>query len=573
MAPTIEPVSFEEAVRLLGSNKAALALDLETYDFNRPGGSLDPKTGEIRLLSMCSGGKPPVVIDHLATPIPPEPLTDFLRGRELIFHNAPFDLAWLKQKFGFPYPAAIWDTLTAARLLSNGTGLSNELGATLERSLGIRIDKALGTSDFGGLFLTEAQLEYALHDVAYLHALREWQRTELAGTGMTEVFNLETKLLPVVEHLETAGWYILPEPLQEEIRTCTPLRDRVAARLEPMLGPINFNSDDEVITAFSTRYNIELSKTNETVLTTLGHPAGLLLLEFRSLSNRIARASLVLASTQSDGRVYTCYNPLGARSGRFTSSGPNLQQINREGLCRAGFGAPPGRVLIVLDYAQIELMVAAYLSQDPVMLAAIKAGTDLHKQTAALILAIALVSVTKAHRQTAKAVNFGLLFGQGAAGLVNYARVNYGVTLSLDEAERFRKRFFSHYTGLKAWHAQAWLRAPFVTEGRTILGRRRLPAPDATDWDRFQLLVNHSVQGSSADGKKRALVRLFAELPPEVKIIGTVHDEAVLEANTTNAHQVAAWATNVMVREMTNLLPGIPVKVEHTICERWSQKQ
>jgi DNA polymerase-1 len=573
MAPPIEPLSFEQAAARLGSDTAPLALDIETYDINQPGGSLDPHSGEIRLLALCVQGKPPVVIDHLATPIPRSLLAEFLRGRELIFHNAPFDLGWLKAKFGITHPQAVWDTLTAARLLSNGTGQSNELGATLERSIGIRIDKGLSTSDFGGLFLTESQLEYALNDVAHLHALRQWQRTELASTGMTEVFALETALLPVVEHLESAGWYILPEPLQEEIRTCTPLREEVAARLEPMLGDINFNSDEEVIGAFAGRYNIRLTKTNETVLTTLGHPAGLLLLEFRSLSNRIARASSILASIRPDGRVYTRYNPLGARSGRFTSSEPNLQQINREGLCRAAFSAPPGRVLIVLDYVQIELMVAAFLSQDSAMLSAIMAGIDLHKQTAALILAIALESVTKAHRQTAKAVNFGLIFGQGAAGLVNYARANYGVTLSLDEAERFRKKFFAHYTGLKAWHSQAWLRAPFVTEGRTILGRRRLPAPDADDWARFQLLVNHPVQGSSADGLKQALVRLFAELPPGVKIIGTAHDEVILEADPDDAPRVENWAANVMVQEMAKLLPGIPVKIEHTICERWSQKQ
>ena len=240
------------------------------------------------------------------------------------------------------------------------------------------------------------------------------------------------------------------------------MRDQVAAQLRAVLGDINFNSDEQVIAAFAARCNIQLSKTNETVLTTLGHPAGLDLLEFRSLSNRLARAESILTAVQSDGRVYTRYNPLGARSGRFTSSGPNLQQINREGLCRAGFGAPLGRVLIVLDYVQIELMVAAFLSGDPEMLSAIKVGLDLHRQTAALILGLALESVTKTHRQTAKAVNFGLLFGQGAAGLVNYARANYGVILSLDEAERFRKRFFAHYTGLKAWHSQAWLRAPFV---------------------------------------------------------------------------------------------------------------
>jgi DNA polymerase-1 len=569
----ISPVSFQEAALRLGPDKSPLALDIETYDLNRPGGSLDPKTGEIRLLSMCAQGKDPVVIDQLATPISPEALTDFLRGRELILHNAAFDLSWFKAKFGLGRPPAIWDTLVAARLLSNGTDQSNELGTTLERALGIRIDKGLGTSDFGGLFLTSAQLEYALGDVAHLHALRSWQRNELAVSGMMELFSLETALLPVVEHLESAGWYILRAPLQEEIRTCTPLRDRVAARLRTVLGDINFNSDEQVIAAFAVRCNIKLSKTNETVLSALGHPAGLELLEFRSLSNRLARAESILESVQSDGRIYTRYNPLGARSGRFTSSGPNLQQINREGLCRAGFGAPPGRILIVLDYVQIELMAAAFLSQDPEMLSAILAGLDLHRQTASLILGIPLETVTKAHRQTAKAVNFGLLFGQGAAGLVNYARANYGVILSLEEAERFRKRFFSHYTGLKTWHSQAWLRAPFVVEGRTILGRRRLPAPDATDWDRFQLLVNHSVQGTAADALKRSLVRLFAELPPGVKIIGTVHDEVILEADRGDGPEVEAWAANVMVQEMSKLLPGIPARVEHTICESWNQKQ
>jgi DNA polymerase-1 len=569
----ISPVSFQSAATWLGPDKSPLALDIETYDINRLGGSLDPHTGEIRLLALCIEGKAPVVINQLATPISPEDLARLLRDRELILHNAPFDLPWLRVKFGIQYPKAVWDTLTAARLLSNGSGQSNELGATLEHSLGIRIDKSLGTSDFDGLFLTSAQLEYACNDVRYLHALRAWQQNELASTGMTEVFRLEANLLPVVDHLETAGWYILPEPLQEEIRTCTALRDRVAAQLRAVLGDINFNSDEQVITAFAARCNIALSKTNETALTTLGHPAGLELLEFRSLSNRIARASSILEAVQSDGRVYTRYNPLGARSGRFTSCGPNLQQINREGLCRAGFGAPPGRVLIVLDYVQVELMVAAFLSQDQAMLEAIMAGLDLHRQTAALILAIALGAVTKAHRQTAKAVNFGLLFGQGAAGLVNYARANYGVILSLDEAERFRKRFFSHYIGLRAWHSQAWLRAPFAVEGRTILGRRRLPAPNATDWDRFQLLVNHSVQGTAADGLKRSLVRLFAELPPRVKIIGTAHDEVILEADHSDAPGVEAWASDVMEKEMAKFLPGIPVKVEHTICESWNQKQ
>ena len=157
-------------------------------------------------------------------------------------------------------------------------------------------------------------------------------------------------------------------------------------------------------------------------------------------NNRLARARSILEARQSDGRVYARFNPLGARSGRFSSSEPNLQQINRAGLCRAGFGAPPGYVLIVLDYAQIEMLVAAFLSQDPVMLEVFRSGGDMHKSTAALILRVALAAVEKAHRQTAKAGNFGLLFGQRANGLVNYARSNYSVTMTIKQAEQFRRK-------------------------------------------------------------------------------------------------------------------------------------
>jgi DNA polymerase I-like protein with 3'-5' exonuclease and polymerase domains len=100
-----------------------------------------------------------------------------------------------------------------------------------------------------------------------------------------------------------------------------------------------------------------------------------------------------------------------------------------------------------------------------------------------------------------------------------------------------------------------------------------LPAPDATEWDRFQLLVNHSVQGSAAHGLKKSLVRLSLELPSGVLIVGTAHDEVILEADASDAHEVEAWAVRVMVEETGALLPGIPVRVESTICERWSQKK
>jgi DNA polymerase I len=196
----------------------------------------------------------------------------------------------------------------------------------------------------------------------------------------------------------------------------------------------------------------------------------------------------------------------------------------------------------------------------------------MHKQTAAAVLAKALEAINKDDRQTAKAVNFRLIFGQRAKGLVAYALANYGVRLTLPQAEQLRRKFFAHYQGIAQWHTKADLRAPFVLEGRTLLGRRRLPEPEARDWDKFQLLVNFPVQGTAADGLKKALVRLYAELPPGVLIISCVHDEVILEAAPEEAEEVMRWALEIMIEEMSSLLPGVPIEVEGKICVNWSEK-
>ena len=186
------------------------------------------------------------------------------------------------------------------------------------------------------------------------------------------------------------------------------------------------------------------------------------------------QAVALLAAIAPDNRIHAQYNPMGARTGRFSSNDPNLQQIKR-GRMRGAFIAPPGRVLVILDYSQIELRVAVLLSGDETMLEAFRRGDDLHKQTAAAVLGKKPSTITKEDRQTAKAVNFGLIFGQRAKGLVAYALANYGVRLTLQQAESLRRKFFKYYEGIRAWHLDANLRAPFILEGRTVMGRRRLP--------------------------------------------------------------------------------------------------
>ena len=149
---TIDTVTFDQALQHLGPGP--LALDLETYSINYPTSdeALDPALGEIRLVSLCSSGGVPQLIDHMLTPILPKQMASLLADRLIITHNTAFESAWLKAKFGV-WPSQIFDTVTAERIITNGLGVSNKLGDALERELGLVLDKEVGASDWGGLFL------------------------------------------------------------------------------------------------------------------------------------------------------------------------------------------------------------------------------------------------------------------------------------------------------------------------------------------------------------------------------------------------------------------------------------
>jgi DNA polymerase-1 len=207
------------------------------------------------------------------------------------------------------------------------------------------------------------------------------------------------------------------------------------------------------------------------------------------------------------------------------------------------------------------------------MLAAYQAGADLHRESAAAVLEKPLEAVTKGDRQLAKAVNFGLLYGQGAPGLVRYAAGSYGVDIEEEDAARIRALFFARYKGLSRWHSKAWEKARAkATEVRTRLGRRRLIPPGASEWERFTALVNTEVQGGAADGMKLALVDLAPRLPTGAAIISTVHDEVIVEAPSELADQIRELTQTVMIDSMAGLYPEVPIEVEAHVCRHWGEK-
>jgi DNA polymerase-1 len=236
---------------------------------------------------------------------------------------------------------------------------------------------------------------------------------------------------------------------------------------------------------------------------------------------------------------------------------------------RACFIAAPGYQIIKADYSQIELRIVAEISGDRRMLNAYAKREDLHTLTASLITGKPLEEVTAEDRRIAKSVNFGLIYGMGAAKLQAYAEEKYEVFLTLDEAKEFRRRFFQAYSGVRRWHdsIRKTVYVKDIKQIRTIGGRRRRWAKKP----RLSELLNHPVQGTSADMLKVAIARLFKLLPKTgAKLIGVVHDEILLECPQTTLKRTSRILKKVMVESGEVYLQQVPVEVEVTISSSWA---
>jgi DNA polymerase-1 len=275
-----------------------------------------------------------------------------------------------------------------------------------------------------------------------------------------------------------------------------------------------------------------------------------------------------------EGRIYGSWWQNGAGTGRMASSSPNLQNLPPE--VRRYVKAPVGRVLVVADYSQIELRIAAKIAGEERMLAAFANGEDIHTITARSLTG--REEVTKQERKLAKAVNFGLLYGMSPGGLRNYARASYGVEMTKEEAEGYWREYFETYPGLRAWHDREYLQLKKHgnTETRTLAGRRRTGVTKLTE------RLNSPVQGTGADGLKFALALLYerrGECPGAVPILA-VHDEVVVECPEEQAQEVKAWLVKAMVDGMdevlnsgpdTDNLERVPVKVEVEVVDSWGE--
>jgi DNA polymerase-1 len=579
---------LQEATEFL-SKQPVIGLDTETTD-------LDPYLARLRLIQLASpDGVYIVDLNHFANGDMKQsealaPLRRLLTAPRpiKIAHNAKFDAKFIKHNLGVDI-VGLFDTLLASQLVSAGDIEERHgLNAIAGRYLNEAVDKSERLSNWE-FELSEAQLEYAARDAAVLLPLREKLIDRIKSLGLIRCAQLEFECVMPVVDLELAGFFMDKKRWLEQLAIVEEKRGELANELQEMLGEgvaqaslfgppranINLDSQQQVTEAL-TRLGIPLpDSTRNWKLQPLAvqYPVVAKLLEYRTMQKALTSygQNMIEFINPKTGRLHADFRQIGAPTGRFACTNPNIQQVPHAAEYRRCFmGHPAGRRLIIADYSQIELRILAEFSGDEGFIAAFNSGADLHRVTAAQVFNVSQDQVTREQRDFAKRLNFGVVYGIGAQ------RFSMMTGLGVTEAEDVLRRYFATYRGLDIYLRESANRA--VNEKQTRTGSGRLVKFNYDPSDRQQVSMtqrngkNAPIQGTSADILKRALRLLNDELrDSSAKIVNIIHDEIVVEVDQGESEEIAQKVERAMCAAGEEYLQTVPVKVETQIASEWTK--
>jgi DNA polymerase I-like protein with 3'-5' exonuclease and polymerase domains len=578
---------LRKAIEILAT-QPVVGLDTETTE-------LDPYTSRLRLIQLATPDRVYIVdFDHFASgnAMQSEALAPLRRLLEAprpikIAHNAKFDAKFIKHNLGADL-GGLFDTLLASQLVGAGDIEERHgLETVASRYLNETVDKSERLSNWN-FELSEAQLEYAARDAAILLPLREKLVDRLKSESLVKVAQLEFECVMPVVDIELAGFYMHKERWLEQLSIVEKRRVKLVEQLQQVLaeestqgnlfgGPqredINLDSQQQLTKAL-TRLGIPLPEsTRNWKLQPLAveYPIIGTLLEYRTVQKALTSygENMIEMINPVTGRLHADFRQIGAPTGRFACTNPNIQQVPHSVEYRRCFsGYPEGRKLIIADYSQIELRILAEFSGDRGFMDAFHSGADLHRVTAAQVFNASLDQVTKEQRDFAKRLNFGVVYGIGAQ------RFAMMTGLTVPDAENVLRRYFGTYRQLDTYLRDAANRAVSERQARTASGRLVRFRYDENDRQQISMTQrngkNTPIQGTSADILKRALKLLRLELrETNAKVVNIIHDEIVVEADADQAQDVAETVERTMRLAGEEYLKTVPVKVETEIADEW----
>jgi DNA polymerase I-like protein with 3'-5' exonuclease and polymerase domains len=620
---------------------APVYLDLETYG-PTPADGLDPVAGSVRLVSFRSAEHTNVWIADLkrGDAAAERELYRQLVNFPLVCHNAQFDLGWLIARGHFPANRTYCTSILAKLVLAGVRGkayaifqkpsLVNCCRWFLKRER----DKAEQASDWGRPTLTESQLRYAATDVEVLQPLMDALVAEVVRLGLTRAARIEMDAIPMVAWANVkgvpfdAGLWAVPfaqaQAKQEELFRRLRSEYVSDAVVQMVPGPrekqfgrgkgqimLPYAADQRALAVLGSPTQLKellrillgrsIPTTNDDFLAELDHPLAELIRDWRECATvvkmfgptwgRKAKADDERAQDKPNavrrGRLHPSLYQLGTETGRMQYDYPNISQVPAPGRhplgkgFRSAFRAPPGRELVVADFSQIELRLAAEISGDRAMREVYERGGDIHTEGATWVLGVK--EPTKHQRQIMKSANFGLLYGAGIERFRSYARAKFDVRLTPEQAAEIREGWFKAFPGVRQWQRDTsddLKRAgPRGLTTRTLAGRARQQVGAWREGERdnppgaYSEALNSPVQGSGADLLKLALASLYASRTDAPTAdwfpVLYVHDEIVLEVPEGSGKEMAQWLRAHMIEAGSELMPSVPTDASAGVYPAW----
>lgn len=507
--------------------------------------------------------------------------------------NLKFDRGIL-QNYGIELRGIAFDTMLESYILDSVAG-RHDMDSLSDRWLKhktVTFEQIAGKGK-NQLTFNQIALEEAGHyaaedaDVTLQLHLKMWPKLQKDAGPLNVFQNIEMPLVPVLSRIERNGVKIDPAVLHKHSEEIALRLNELEQKAHEIAGePFNLSSTKQLQTILFEKQGIKPLKktpggapsTSEEVLEELAldYPLPKVILQYRGLAKLKSTYTdkLPLMINPKTGRVHTSYHQAVAATGRLSSTDPNLQNIpvrNEEGRrIRQAFIAPQDYVIVSADYSQIELRIMAHLSRDKGLLTAFAEGQDIHRATAAEVFGMSLESVTGEQRRSAKAINFGLIYGMSAFGLSRQ------LNIPRKESQKYMDLYFERYPGVLQYMESTRAQAKEKGYVETLDGRR-LYLPDIKSSNAARragaerAAINAPMQGTAADIIKRAMIAVDAWLEkeqPRVRMIMQVHDELVFEVHKDDLEAVSKKIHELMENSVKL---DVPLLVEVGSGENWDQ--
>ncbi len=576
-------------------NSSLLALDTETtgldyMDAKLVGISLSVKSGEAAYIPLGHQQEEQLDVDVVLKKL--KPILESTKIK-IVGQNIKFDRNILA-RYGIQLTSFENDTMLMSYVL-NSTATRHNLDALAQYYLNYKTTTFEEVAGKGVKQVTfdlvpiDQAVHYASEDADITYRLHEELKSRLAKEPVlnTLLEEIEIPLITVLSDMERAGTLVNEKVLKAQSKNFSKRITKLETEAYELADQeFNLGSPKQLQEIFFEKLKYPILQktpggqpsTAENVLQQLSEDYELpkIILEHRTLSKLKSTYTDKLPSqiSPSTGRIHTSFNQTGTSTGRLSSSDPNLQNIpikTEDGRrIRQAFEAPKGYQLISADYSQIELRVIAHLSKDEGLLKAFKEGQDIHSSTASEVFGVDIKEVDLNQRRSAKAINFGLIYGISAFGLSKQLGINRNL------AAEYMDIYFSRYPGVRKYMNTIKSETKKIGYVETLYGRRLyLPEISTGNAIRRQaaerVAINAPVQGTAADIMKKAMLSVndsLKEQKIDAKLILQVHDELVVESHEKDTSKVKKILTDSMSKAAKL---SVPLEVEIGIGKNWDQ--